>query len=139
MKKYVWSELHVEGGQPFSGVLPKPPSTTGAFQNLGSSRGFSLNETGSEPLPEFYADAAVIAFRLPENDKSMTELNPKVTSSGGKFSLGMLTDGDLATSAPSLHSSRPRMHGSSMNLKHSYNTGAYHSRRWQRGYVWLRC
>ncbi len=26
MKKYVWSETRVEGGRPFSGVLPKPPS-----------------------------------------------------------------------------------------------------------------
>ena len=29
MKKYVWSETRVEGGRPFSGALPKPPSATG--------------------------------------------------------------------------------------------------------------
>src|SRR5579862_1405684 len=34
MKKYVWSETPLEGGKPFSGVLAKPPSNTGAFQNL---------------------------------------------------------------------------------------------------------
>lgn len=99
MKKYVWSELHIEGGKPFSGILPPPPSTTGAFQNISSSQDFSLNETSGEPRPEFYADAAVIAFRLPENDNSMAELKPKITSSGGNFSLKMLTDGDLASSA----------------------------------------
>ena len=34
MKKYVWSETTVEGGKLFSGVLPHPPVTSGAFQNL---------------------------------------------------------------------------------------------------------
>ena len=34
MKKLVWSETRVEGGEPFSGALPKPPSTTGPFQNI---------------------------------------------------------------------------------------------------------
>ena len=34
MKKYVWSETRVEGGKPFTGTLPHPPSNTGAFQNL---------------------------------------------------------------------------------------------------------
>jgi hypothetical protein len=29
MKKYVWSETRLEGGRPFSGVLPKPPTATG--------------------------------------------------------------------------------------------------------------
>ena len=33
MKKYVWSATSVPGGKPFSGVLPHPPSNTGAFQN----------------------------------------------------------------------------------------------------------
>jgi len=32
MKKYVWSETRVEGGRPFGGALPKPPSATGAYQ-----------------------------------------------------------------------------------------------------------
>src|SRR5438128_7607634 len=34
MKKVVWSETRVEGGRPFPGVLPKPPPTTGPFQNI---------------------------------------------------------------------------------------------------------
>src|ERR1700684_1139204 len=34
MKKYVWSETVVGGGKPFHGVLARPPSNTGAFQNL---------------------------------------------------------------------------------------------------------
>src|SRR5664279_5627244 len=36
MKKFVWSETRVQGGQPFTGALAKPPSTTGQFQNIAS-------------------------------------------------------------------------------------------------------
>jgi hypothetical protein len=98
MKKLVWSEIHVEGGKPFTGVLPKPPSTTGPFQNLGLREAFSLTGQKEMPPAEFYADAAVVAFPVPESDVSMVSLNPKVTSSGGIFTLAELTDGDLVKS-----------------------------------------
>src|SRR5450759_674853 len=86
MKKLVWSEIRVEGGQSFTGTLPKPPTTTGTFQNIGNG----------ESKKEYYADAAVVAYHVPENDISIAELKPKVTSSGGKFDLTTLSDGDLA-------------------------------------------
>jgi (4-O-methyl)-D-glucuronate---lignin esterase len=89
MKKYVWSETRLEGGRPFSGVLPKPPSTTGPYQNLPSGR---------DKEPVFYADSAVVAFRGPENERTLAELGAKVTASGGAFDLIALTDGDLAKS-----------------------------------------
>src|SRR5450759_2177688 len=97
MKKFVWSETRVQGGPPFTGALAKPPSTTGQFQNIASvPRGGSGAGTPPPPPPEFYADSAVIAYRAPDSDVSMAELQPKVTSSGGQFSLAALTDGDLA-------------------------------------------
>ena len=96
MKKIVWSEIRVEGGKPFTGNLPQPPSTTGRFQNLAGAGGFSMN---NQTLPEYYADIAVIGYRIPDNDFSLMELNPKVTSSSGKFELSVLTDGDLANSS----------------------------------------
>jgi hypothetical protein len=92
MKKLVWSETRLEGGRPFKGVLPKPPSTTGPFQNIG--RGGSEGGTSTHP-PEYYGDSAVVAYRLPDSDLSMAELQPKVSSSGGQFDLAGLTDGDL--------------------------------------------
>ena len=98
MKKVVWSETAVEGGRPFAGVLPKPPSTTGPFQNIAGGRGgFGSNGAPSPPSPQFYADSAVVAYRTPAGERSMAELRPKVTSSGGSFDLAMLTDGDLNT------------------------------------------
>jgi hypothetical protein len=95
MKKYVWSELEVEGGKPFSGILPHPPSNTGAFQNMPS------HDRPSEGDPikglAYYADSAVVAYRLPENDISVAELHPKITTSAGSaYSIdpAALTDGD---------------------------------------------
>lgn len=97
MKKYVWSEIRIEGGKPFNGKLPQPPAVAGPFQNINVQFGFM----GEEPVdaPDFYNDAAIFAYRLPKSDQSLTSLNPKVTSSGGSFSLADLTDGDVATSS----------------------------------------
>ena len=93
MKKYVWTETRVSGGKPFSGKLPQPPNTTGKFQNVPAGGGLMGGPAGE--LPTYYADAAVIAYRLPATEKTLAALNPKVTSSGGAFSLAELTDGDL--------------------------------------------
>src|SRR5512139_3784578 len=50
MKKYVWSETRVEGGRPFTGVLQKPPSATGPYQNLvGGGGGFGAQATTQPP------------------------------------------------------------------------------------------
>ncbi|MFD2934699.1 glycosyl hydrolase [Spirosoma flavum] len=94
MKKYVWSETRVTGGKTFSGKLPQPPNTTGNFQNVPV--GGSMLGGPAANLPTYYADAAVIAYRLPAAEKSLSTLMPKITSSGGTFSLADLTDGDLA-------------------------------------------
>ena len=94
MKKYVWSETRVEGGRPFSGVLPKPPSTTGPYQNIGQGREWWTKKAPTGPV--FYADSAVVAFRVPDNDHTLAELGAEVTSSGGAFDLAALTDGDMA-------------------------------------------
>ena len=101
MKKYVWSETRVDGGRPFAGALPKPPSATGAYQNqAGGGRGFGGGGRGPQaPPPEFYADAAVVAFRAPEGDCPMVEMEPKVSASGGTFDIAALTNGDLSKTA----------------------------------------
>ncbi|GAB3641192.1 glycosyl hydrolase [Spirosoma arcticum] len=94
MKKYVWTETRVAGGKPFSGKLPQPPNTTGKFQNVALAAdafGGAVSE-----VPGYYADAAVIAYRVPAAEKTISSMNPKITASGGTFSLAELTDGDLA-------------------------------------------
>jgi len=93
MKKIVWTETHVQGGKPYTGILPKPSSATGVFQNSSLNSTFGISKT----LPQYYHDINVIAYRLPEADLSLNDLNPKITSSGGTFNLAQLTDGDIAT------------------------------------------
>jgi hypothetical protein len=95
MKKFVWTETRIEGGKPFTGTLAQPPTTTGPFQNIGGSGNAQGAETPSKYGP-WYADAAVVAFPLPDAAKSLAQLQPKITSSGGEFSLVALTDGDYA-------------------------------------------
>ncbi len=97
MKKYVWSETRLEGGRPFSGVLPKPPSVTGPYQNI--PRGQDWFGAAKTALPQFYADSAVIAFPIAGDDLTLAEIGPKVTSSGGDISLSGLTDGDFSKAA----------------------------------------
>ena len=93
MKKYVWSETFVEGGKPFHGTLAKPPMNTGAFQNMGVRGQFPSEETPTPP--EFYADAAVIAYRRPITDLSLNALHPKITASSTSVDTALLVDGDL--------------------------------------------
>ena len=96
MKKPVWSETPVQGGQPFKGSLREPPSVSGPFQNIALSD-FLATISGQTPTtpPEYYADSAVVAYRVPESDLPMTERQPKVTSSGGTMDVALLSDGDL--------------------------------------------
>ena len=91
MKKYVWSETFADGGRPFTGTLAHPPSNTGVFQNLGLEDETSLK---FKP-PQFYADTAVIAYKVPAGDVPLAELQPKITSSSGSIDAALLGDGDL--------------------------------------------
>ena len=74
MKKLVWSETRVEGGTPFAGTLPKPPSATGPFQNIPIVGRPGADGATPAPSPEFYADAAVVAYRAPAGDVPLAEL-----------------------------------------------------------------
>ena len=93
MKKLVWSELRVQGGST-NIKLPAPPQTTGLFQDIPFSEGFSLNGA-DQKSHTFYKDAVVVAYRVSDSDIPISRLNPTVTSSAGQFDLGLLTDGLL--------------------------------------------
>lgn len=94
MKKYVWSETPVDGGRPFTGILIHPPSNTGEFQNLPISDAGGLFRWPSG-TPHFYADSAVVAFKIPEGEAKADLLQPKITVSGGTIDPSLLSDGDL--------------------------------------------
>jgi hypothetical protein len=101
MKKMVWSATRVEGGRPFSGSLSHPPQVDGTFQNLSVPGRRSPDGKITVP-PEFYADAAVIAYKIPDGDKSQAELDPHVTSSSEAVNVAALSDGDVSTVAVEL-------------------------------------
>src|SRR5438309_4120929 len=96
MKKVVWSEIRVDGGKPFTGVLPHPPTVSGPIQNVPLFD-FLAMISGQPPTggASFYADTAVVAYRAPESDVPVTALQPKITSSSGNLNLALLDDGDL--------------------------------------------
>jgi hypothetical protein len=81
MKKYVWSETRVHGGEPFKGKLAHPPTNTGPYQNLGEPEGKG---------PHYYADSLVVGYRLPAADVPLESLHPTVTSSGAAPDLAAL-------------------------------------------------
>jgi hypothetical protein len=94
MKKLVWSETVVEGGRRFEGALPPPPRVTGPFQDAPEGANI-LGPADSNP-PTYYADAAVVAYRLPEAAGSADA--PRITSGEGTpLETAPLTDGRAAT------------------------------------------
>jgi hypothetical protein len=97
MKKFVWTKLRVKEGTK-NITITQPPAVTGPFQNISKQPEFGAPVDHSK-LAAFYKDVAVIAFKLPSADKSLSDLGAVVTSSGGSFSLSQLTDGDLNTTS----------------------------------------
>jgi alpha-L-rhamnosidase len=116
MKKVVWSETQVEGPRTFSAALPHPPSNNGKFQDIPAPPSFEVPEAKNLPgakqtkvtpptpnapppptqEPTFYADTAVVAYRLPEPEVRLRDLHPRVTSSAPNFDPAPLTDGNIA-------------------------------------------
>ncbi|MGB7264253.1 MAG: glycosyl hydrolase [Terracidiphilus sp.] len=110
MKKMVWTATRIEGGKAFSGKLPHPPEVDGTFQDFEVPGRRSPDGTVTTP-PQFYADAAVIAYKIPDGDETQAQLNPQVTSSGGMVNVPELSDGDVATVAVDLPASEPGKEG----------------------------
>ena len=106
MKKMVWSATRIEGGKPFAGMLPHPPQVDGTFQNFSVPGRRGPDGKVIVP-PEFYADVAVIAYKIPYGDKSQSELDPQVTSSSGAVNVPALSDGDVSTVALELPAEAP--------------------------------
>lgn len=100
MKKLTWREMDVKGGQELVVALPKPYETTGNFLNYTGSTSVTSSLVGDVETSDWYQDLYVIAVKKVAADKRMAELNAKVTSSGGRFTLEQLTDGDLANAVP---------------------------------------
>ena len=92
MKKVVWSETSIEGGQPFVGVLAHPPTVSGPIQDS------PLSDPMAPPgltTPTYYADTTVLAFRQPEAELQPLMARARVSSSGGTIDAALLGDAHL--------------------------------------------
>lgn len=94
MKKLVWSATRVPGGRPFVGTLAHPPRNDGTFQDFSVPGRMGPDGKITAP-PEYYADVAVIAYKIPAGDQPQSTLHPHVTTSGGTANLPALSDGDV--------------------------------------------
>ena len=93
MKKLVWSETLVDGGQPFMGLLPNPPSITGPYQDLAPPK--ELNPTPKPEDPVLYKDIVVLAFPVAKTESLPT---PTISLEGGEISdEALLYDGLFST------------------------------------------
>jgi hypothetical protein len=87
MKKLVWSQTSVAGGQRFHGRLADLPHVTGPYQNLPSAEPFASGAEGK--LPEASGQVAVLA--VPLRDAALPA--PVIAGGGGVA----LIDDDLET------------------------------------------
>jgi hypothetical protein len=96
MKKLVWSETEVTGGQPFTGRLPAPPSVTGPFQSIPFNPGIA-GAMGGKPWvpPTWYEDVAVLAVPVPPGGPTATATY--ADGKGDPLDAGALTDADPKT------------------------------------------
>ena len=69
------------------------------FPEFSSAPGRSAPDGTIVTPPEFYADSEVIAYKIPDGEKTQAELNPQVTTSGGTADVAGLSDGDVNTVA----------------------------------------
>jgi hypothetical protein len=83
MKKVVWTETTVPGGQPFRGTLPPPPRATGPFGNLAQQDLMGAMGGGEVPsaAKDFGADTVVLALREPAIEQTIASLHPSITTS----------------------------------------------------------
>ena len=93
MKKLVWSELRVQGGTRFAGMLPHPPFITGPFQAIPLKADISTMAPQIE-LPRYYADAAVLAYKQPISEIAAAR-PAAVTTIAGPVDAATLAGGDL--------------------------------------------
>jgi hypothetical protein len=94
MKKYVWSEVLLEGGQIFKGKIPQPLAVSGPFLDI-EMKADALSGGVPHELPEFYKDSYLIAYKLPDTEKHLPNLKPIITVSGGDFDVKKLLDHNI--------------------------------------------
>lgn len=95
MKKIVWTEALVTGGKKQTILLSKLPDVIGKYQEAETHAGGVMGGfVGAKP--QFAADAMVIAYKLPSNEKHLLDAKPIMTKSGGDFDTKLMLDHDIS-------------------------------------------
>lgn len=97
MKKYVWTEALVEGGKKQSIQMPNLPDVIGKIQDVETHAGGVMGAYVGK-APHFAADAMVIAYKLPANEKHLMDSKPKMTKNGGDWDTKGMLDHDYSKS-----------------------------------------
>ena len=95
MKKLTWRTMEVSGGSRQALQLPEPYRNIGRYQNGDPG----LYASAFENIFPWYNDIAVVAVRIPEEEKSLTQMGASVSSSGGSFTVKQLSNGSLLDGA----------------------------------------
>ena len=85
MKKLTWRTLDVTGGTVQLLRIPPLYDTPGTYQNVSDG----------ENAPHWFQHVATLAVKLPDAELSMREMGAQVSSSGGRFTVGQLSNGDF--------------------------------------------
>lgn len=92
MKRFEWRYVDVAGGKKLNLKLPEGYGNYGAFLNSlianGNVDSIYLNKT-------FYRDIATLAVKLPNEYKTLAEMNPTITTSGGNVTIDQLANEDI--------------------------------------------
>ena len=86
MKKLTWRTCEVTGGSVQLIRMPALFDIPGTYQNIAD---------GGD-AEHWFQHVATLAVKLPDAELSMQEMGARVTSSGGHFTVGELTDGDFS-------------------------------------------
>lgn len=94
MKKLVWRQQIVKGtGRTLWITLPSGFDITGPYKDYSY-----VNSSVATVFMKkrFYRDIAVLAMRVPDNDLTMVEMNPVLTTSGGKVTVEQLDNDSIS-------------------------------------------
>jgi hypothetical protein len=107
MKKLVWREIRVNGGRLLKVKMPDPFDVSCEYQNAFTGKAIT---TAGEAVKtyKYYQDINVLAYRIAEDDLTMTEMKAKITSSNGHFTVQQLSNQNLGDySQLAIHGDEP--------------------------------
>ena len=100
MKKLVWAEVRVQGGTRVTRI-PALPAAIGPFQDITGEESIDRKDVSTpagSSLQAFARDIAVVAYRLPDNDRAFTAVSrPRLSTSVGEVDGRTLQDERFAT------------------------------------------